>query len=99
MPAITIVRYKTHPLHAEENAGLVRAVFQALQAARPSGLRYQCLRGADGVSFTHIATTEEGAGHPLTDLPAFQAFLQNLRERCAEPPARSESQLVGRYEG
>ena len=99
MPTITVVRYKTHPQHAEENAALVQAVFQALQRARPAGLRYQCLRGRDGVTFTHLATIDEGLdAHPLTGLPEFKTFLAELRTRCAEPPAVVESELLGRYE-
>jgi hypothetical protein len=100
MPTTTVVRYKTHPQHAEENAALVRAVFLALQRARPAGLRYQSLRGRDGVTFTHLATIDDGLGtHPLTSLPAFQAFVADLRTRCAEPPALVDSELLGRYEG
>jgi hypothetical protein len=99
MPTTTVVRYKTHPQHAEENAALVQAVFAALQRARPAGLRYQSLRGRDGVTFTHLATIDDGLDpHPLTSLPAVQAFLAGLRSRCAEPPAIVESELLGRYE-
>jgi hypothetical protein len=99
MPKTTVVRYKTHPQHADENAALVRAVFEALQRARPAGLRYQCLRGLDGVTFTHLATIDDALQvHPLTSLPEFQAFLAGLRTRCAEPPALVESELLGGYE-
>ena len=100
MPTATVIRYKTHPQHAQENAALVQAVFEALESTHPAGLTYQCLRGSDGVTFTHVVTTDESAGaNPLVALPAFQAFLADLRQRCAEPPARVESELLGRYEG
>ena len=100
MPTTTVVRYKTHPQHAHENAALVQAVFLALQRSRPAGLRYQSLRGRDGVTFIHLATIDDGlATHPLTSLPEFQAFLADLRARCAEPPVPIDSELLGRYEG
>jgi hypothetical protein len=100
MTRTTVVRYKTHPEHAEANAALVQAVFAALARARPAGLRYQCLRGEDGVTFTHLASMDEARGaNPLTALPEFQAFLAELRQRCAEPPARVESERLGHYEG
>jgi hypothetical protein len=100
MPTTTVVRYKTHPEHADENAALVQAVFLALQRVRPAGLRYQSLRGRDGVTFTHFAMIDDGLeDHPLTSLPEFQAFLADLRTRCAEPPAVVDSELLGRYEG
>lgn len=94
----SIVRYRTYPQHAEENAALVRGVFEALASARPEGLRYEALRAADGVTFTHVVTVDETLPvHPLTSLPAFQAFVAGIRARCAEPPAPAEFQLVGRY--
>ena len=98
MPSTTIVRYKTHPEHAEANAALVKTVFEALARTRPAGVRYQCLRAPDGVSFTHIATIEPAAGgNPLTEMPEFQAFLAGLGQRCAEPPVRVESERIGHY--
>lgn len=94
----SIVRYRTHPEHAEENAALVRDVFTALERARPAGLRYQAFRAADGVSFLHVVSVDETlAEHPLTSLPAFQAFVAEIRRRCEEPPADAPATVVGRY--
>jgi hypothetical protein len=96
----TVIRYQTHPEHAERNAALIAAVFEALRRARPAGLRYQALRGSDGVTFTHVASHAPGVEpHPLTSLPEFQAFLADLRTRCDEPPVLIDSELLGRYEG
>jgi hypothetical protein len=95
-----VVRYKTHPQCADENAALVKAVFEALRRAQPAGLRYQAVRGRDGVTFTHLASVAEGQEvHPLTSLPEFKAFVWDLRTRCAEPPAVVEGDVLGRYEG
>ena len=94
----TIVRYRTHPEQADENAALIAAVFEALQRQRPAGLRYQALRAADGVSFTHVVSLDETLkAHPLTSLPEFQAFVAGIRARCAEAPQQVESVLLGRY--
>ncbi|MBE7369549.1 hypothetical protein [Ramlibacter pallidus] len=96
----SIVRYRTHPQHAEENAALVGEVFRALAQARPAGLHYEALRAPDGVSFIHVVSVDETLPvHPLTSLPAFQAFVAGIRTRCAEPPAPLESMLLGRYAG
>jgi hypothetical protein len=95
-----VVRYRTHPEHAEENAALVGEVFRALAQARPAGLHYEAVRGPDGVSFTHVVSVDESLPvHPLTSLPAFQAFVAGIRARCVEPPAPPESALLGRYPG
>lgn len=96
----TIVRYKTLPEHADENAALIAAVFEGLARARPAGLRYQAIRSQDGLSFTHVASIAEGlADHPLTSLPEFQAFTAGIGKRCAEPPLQLKSALIGSYAG
>jgi quinol monooxygenase YgiN len=96
----TVVRYKTHPQHADQNAALIKTVFEALRRAQPPGLRYEAVRGRDGVTFTHLATIADSDGpSPLTTLPEFKAFVADLRTRCAEPPAIVEGDALGRYEG
>src|SRR5258708_35960518 len=51
----TVVRYKTKPEKAEENARLIEKVFQELRAKAPNGVRYLALKLADG-SFIHFST-------------------------------------------
>ena len=91
-----IVRYRTHPEAADENARLVEEVYAALAEADPGDFRYTTYRLADGVTFLHLAE-QEGPDNPLTMLPAFAAFQRDLQERCAEPPAPSEATVVGSY--
>jgi hypothetical protein len=91
-----MVRYKTSETQADANEALVRAVFAELAAQRPDGLRYASYRLADGV-FVHIATVERLDENPLTALPAFKAFQQDLRARCLEPPVVTEMSPVGAY--
>jgi hypothetical protein len=93
-----LVRYKTLPQHADQNAALIAAVFEALDRCRPAGLRYQTLRSRDGLSFTHVATIDDTLPeHPLTTLPEFQAFVAGIGARCSDPPLQIESTVLGRY--
>ena len=93
-----MVRYKTAEAHAETNAALVRAVFEELRARAPAGVRYTTYRLADGVSFVHIATVDDGGGeNPIASLPAFQAFQRGIKERCVELPVLTEMSAVGSY--
>jgi len=57
----TVVRYKVKPEMAEENACLIRKVFEELRAKSPEGIRYLALRLGDG-TFVHFSTvdTEDG---------------------------------------
>jgi len=92
-----LVRYKTAPEHAEENARLVRAVYAELADVAPPGFRYATFRLPDGVSFVHYATRLDPDRNVLASLPAFQEFQRGLRERCVEPPVVSEVSVVGSY--
>jgi hypothetical protein len=91
-----MVRYRVKPDRAAENEQLVRAVYAELAETQPAGLRYATLVLDDGVSFVHLAETEEGA-NPLPDVAAFQRFQENIRERCDEPPIVTQVKVVGSF--
>lgn len=93
-----LVRYTVRPECAAENERLVCAVFAALRAERPAGLRYATFRLSDGVSFVHLVSHEAGeVGNALTSLPAFQAFAAGVKERCTVLPERTELTEIGAY--
>jgi len=96
----TVVRYTVHTQHAEENAALIAAVFEALERRRPVGVSYTAMRAKDGVTFTHVASVDPTLPeHPLTTLAEFKAFVAGIRARCVEPPQQLESTVLGRYQG
>ena len=86
----TLVRYRVKPGRAEENAELVRAVYAELAELRPPGFRYATFVLDDGVTFTHVAFTEEGHSGPLPQVDAFQRFRAGIAERCDERPQATE---------
>ena len=96
MSKTVIVRYRTRPDSADENARLVEAVVAAVTEAGPADFQYAIYRLADGVTFVHVAR-HGGDENPLVDLPEFVEFTRELGQRCAEPPAPSEATLVGSY--
>jgi len=81
---------------ADTNAELVAAVFAELKAAQPQDLRYMSLRLEDD-TFIHVVETADDGSSPLPKLPAFAAFQDGIRERCAEPPMRKGATVVGNY--
>ena len=93
-----LVRYRTTPERAEENAALIRVVFAELRALAPKNLRYASYRLADGVTFVHIATVEEVGENPLVSLSAFKAFQKDLKSRCVEQPVLSELSAIDSYD-
>ena len=96
MSKTVIVRYRTRPDSADENARLIKAVLSAVTAVGPADFQYAIYRLADGVTFVHVAS-HGGDENPLVDLPEFVEFTRELGQRCAEPPAPSEATLVGSY--
>ena len=92
----TVVRYKTRPEAAEENARLVAAVYAALAEAGPGDFRYITYRLADGVTFVHVAH-QDGETNPLTTLPEFAEFQRELSARCVEQPNPTAAIVVGSY--
>ena len=93
-----MVRYTVKPECVAENERLAAAVYDALRAAQPAGLRYATFRLEDGLTFVHLVSHEAAeAGQALTSLPAFRAFAAGVKDRCAVPPQRSELTEVGSY--
>ncbi len=93
-----LVRYKTFDDKASENEALVQAVFGELRTAGIAGIRYQCFKARDGVSFVHLATIDTPDGsNPLPGLDSFKRFQGGLRERCVEAPMAVELDSVDTY--
>jgi hypothetical protein len=96
MSKTVVVRYRTKPEAADENARLVEGVYAALAETGPTDFRYTTYRLADDVTFVHIARVD-GSVNPLTSLPAFAEFQRELAQRCAEQPVPSDATVVGSY--
>jgi hypothetical protein len=91
-----LIRYRLKPEHVERNEELVRAMFEELHRAAPSGVRYTTFKLEDGVSFMHISESE-GEDSPLAGLASVQEFRRELADRCEEQPVLSELTEVGSY--
>jgi hypothetical protein len=92
-----LIRYKTQPESADENAKLIAGVFAELETAKPDGVRYLSLRLEDD-SFVHIVESDAADGSSaLPKLEAFKAFQNGIRERCVEPPVVRGAVIVGNY--
>jgi hypothetical protein len=93
-----VVRYQTKPERAVENQRLIEAVFDELEERQPEGFTYKVFRLEDGVSFIHVVI-EHDVDDPesLQAVPAFQAFVADIADRCDVPPVASGAAIVGGY--
>jgi hypothetical protein len=96
MSRTSVIRYRTRPEAAEENVGLVKAVYAALAKASPPDLEYTTYRLEDGVTFIHVAQLPD-TENPLAALPAFAEFQREIAERCVEQPMPTGATVVGSY--
>ena len=94
----TVVRYQAKPDRADENQRLIEAVFAELEARQPEGFTYKVFRLEDGVSFVHVVI-EHDVNDPdsLQAVPAFQAFVADIADRCDIPPVAMGATIVGGY--
>lgn len=93
-----MVRYTVKEGRAAENQSLIERVFAELASDAPQGLRYAAFRLDDGVSFVHVVSHESADGaDQLRQLPAFQAFLAGIAERCEVQPITTKLHEVGSY--
>jgi hypothetical protein len=94
----TVVRYQAKAERADENQGLIEAVFADLEANQPDGFTYKVFRLEDGVSFVHVAI-EHDVENPssLQEVPAFQAFVADIADRCDVAPVAMGATIVGGY--
>jgi hypothetical protein len=94
----TVVRYQAKPERAAENQQLIEAVFADLEEREPEGFTYKVFRLEDGVNFIHVVIEHDvERSDSLQDVPAFQAFLTDIAERCDIPPAATGATIVGGY--
>lgn len=92
----TLVTYTVKPGREEDNAALVRAVFEELAETRPAGLRYAVLYLPDARQFTHLYT-DEGSAAGLQELRSFKAFAAGARDRREQPATFAQPELLGDY--
>jgi hypothetical protein len=94
----TVVQYQVKPEQADENQHLVEAVFAQLEERQPDGFTYKVFRLEDGVSFVHVVI-EHDVDEPesLQDVPAFQAFVSGIADRCDIAPVATGATIVGGY--
>jgi quinol monooxygenase YgiN len=93
----TIVTYTVKPGREQENAALVRAVFEELAQTRPAGFRYAVFQLPDSRQFVQLYTDERAAAGALQRLSAFQAFVAAAQDRHELPATFTEPELIGDY--
>jgi len=91
-----IIRYRTTPECADENARLIEGVFAELAEGGVPDIRYEAFRLDDSVSFVHVFTLDSD-NNPLQNSPAFAAFQSGLGARLEGELYPAVATLVGSH--
>ena len=92
----TLVTYTVKPGREEENASLVRSVFEELATTRPDGFRYAVFYNPDSREFIHLYT-DEGSESGVQALDSFKAFVAGAEDRHERPATFTKPALIGDY--
>jgi hypothetical protein len=92
----TIVTYTVKPGREEENAALVRAVFDELARTQPTGLRYAVFYLPESRQFIHLYT-DQGSPTGVQALDSFKAFVDGAEDRHEQPASFAQPELIGDY--
>ena len=94
----TVVRHQAKVDRADENQALIEAVFDDLEERQPEGFTYKAFRLEDGVTFVHVVVEHDvDSPDSLQAVPAFQAFVADIADRCDVPPLAMGASIVGGY--
>lgn len=95
--SVLMVRATVDADKVDEVEQAAKAMFAAIDAAQPTGVRYASCRLPDGVTFIALLSVDEGIDNPLGAITEFKAFQDGLREWLAEPPSAMPLEVIGSY--
>ncbi len=92
----TLIRYRTKPELADQNAALIAAVFAELKAAKPEGVRYLSLRLDDGTFVHFVETAPDAAGVLQNSRPSrhFRAVFASVASSRRSPEVLPSSAII-----
>lgn len=92
----TVVTYTVKTGREEEDAALVRAMFEELTQTRPDGLRYAVFYLPDSRQFIRLYT-DEGSTSGVQGLDSFKAFVAGAKDLHEHPATFTQPELIGDY--
>lgn len=93
---LTIIQATLKPESVPQVDAAIERLFEALEAAKPAGVRYASLRLPDEVTAVILLEIEDEA-NPLPQIPEFVQFQQDLRGWIATPPEAQPLVVKGSY--
>jgi len=85
------VQYTVKEDYVDTNKANIRQVMEDLRQLDNENVRYASYLGEDGRTFTHMVMyRDEETTNPMSALPSFQSFQEQLKASNPERPPESE---------
>ena len=92
-----LINYIVKPEKVDENAALIRQVFQQMRDEHLKGVKYSAYKMGENI-FVHVAQFENEKAHQqFTSLESFKAFRENIAERQIEKPVTNNIEELGSF--
>jgi quinol monooxygenase YgiN len=92
-----LTNYIVEPEKVDENATLIRQIFQQMRKEQLKGVKYSAYKMGENI-FVHVAQFENEAAHQqFTSLESFKAFRKNIEERQIEKPVTNNIEELGSF--
>lgn len=95
--SVQTLRFRTTHQQAPTVSEEITALFAAVQAAAPPGIRYTALREADEPVFTLILELADATENPLPSIPAAVAFRNWLPTQTDDDLTPRPCTMLSRY--
>jgi hypothetical protein len=76
--SVLMVRSKAKSESVAEVDAAATAMFEAIGATRPKGIRYSSYKLVDGLTYLAVLQLAEGVENPLLQMEAFRQFQEGL---------------------
>jgi hypothetical protein len=94
---VLMVTSKVKEENVADAEAAVARFFEALEQAKPQGVRYSVTKLGDGVTIVAFLEMEPGQEHPLRTLPAYGELLKAFESWRAEPAVADQMTVLGSY--
>lgn len=94
---VLMIRSKVKEEAVAEAEAAVEKWFSTVHEAKPAGVRYASTKAPDGVTFVVFIQLENPPENPLTALPGFAEFQENIKRWTAEAGPPEPLTVVGSY--
>jgi quinol monooxygenase YgiN len=95
--SVRMVRAKIKAGKTAELEKAAGAMFAAIEAAAPKGVRYASCKLPDDETFVVLLALDDDDDNPLVTVPAFRDFQAALQEWIDGPPVVEQLTPVGSY--